>query len=246
VSRYVAQQSWDEAPHLSESQTAELWASIPAYQRDARSRGFPSLGSGAIFPILESDITCEPFPIPNYYARCYGFDVGWNWSVAIFAAIDRENDKVFLYDEYVRSQAEPAIHAAAIRARGDWIPGVIDPAAKGRSQNDGTKLLEAYSDLGLLLAPADNSVEAGIMTVWERMSDGRLKIFSTLHHLLSEIRIYRRDERGKVVKRNDHGVDAMRYLIMSGLQHATTKPVPQRDDYDRHFADASRSPITGY
>src|SRR5262249_23266390 len=142
----------------------------------------------------------------------------------VWAACDTDSDTVYLYDEHYRSQAEPAIHAQAIRARGDWIPGVIDPSAKGRSQTDGTKLIEVYTEMGLLLAPADNSVEAGLMSVWERLSEGRLKVFNTLQNWLGEFRIYRRDEKGKVVKKGDHLMDATRYLLMSGLQHATTKP----------------------
>ena len=39
---------------------------------------------------------------------------------------------------------------------------MIDPAARGRSQVDGTRLIEQYSELGLLLAPAENTVEADV------------------------------------------------------------------------------------
>ena len=85
-----------------------------------------------------------------------------------------------------------------------------------RSQVDGTRLIEQYSDLGLLLAPAENAVEAGLYAVWERLSDGRLFVFSSLQNWLSEFRIYRRDEKGKIVKQNDHLMDATRYLILSG------------------------------
>jgi hypothetical protein len=48
---------------------------------------------------------------------------------------------------------------------------VIDPAARGRGQVDGTRLIEQYGELGLLLAPAENAVEAGLYAVWERLSD---------------------------------------------------------------------------
>jgi hypothetical protein len=247
MSRYVVNMTWSDSPHLTKEQQEELWNSIPVYQRDARSKGIPQLGSGAIYPCLESDITCEPFPIPNYYRRVFGLDVGWNRTAAVWAAWDHDSDVVYFYDEWYRSEGEPAVHAAGIRARGDWIPGVIDPSAKGRSQTDGTKLIEVYTELGLLLAPADNSVEAGIMTVWERLSEGRLKVFSTLQNWLGEFRIYRRDGKGKVVKKGDHLMDASRYLLMSGLQHATTKPNLQQDEhYDSRSADATRSAITGY
>jgi len=41
-------------------------------------------------------------------------------------------------------QQEPILHAQAIKSRGDWIRGVFDPAARGRSQVDGSKLIEIY------------------------------------------------------------------------------------------------------
>jgi len=64
------------------------------------------------------------------------------------------------------------------------------------------------------------------MEVLDRLSTGRLKIFSTLQHTLGEIRLYRRDEKGRIVKENDHLMDALRYAVMR-LGLATTRPAPQ-------------------
>lgn len=245
MTKHLTMAGWDDVPHLDDATKKELYASIPPYQRDARSKGIPQLGSGAIYPVPETEITCEPFKIPNYWPRCYAMDVGWNRTAAIWGAWNQDDDTVYLYGEHYRSQAEPAIHAAAVKAKGAWIPGVIDPAARGRSQVDGTALMEQYVDLGLLLAPADNTVESGIYQVWERMSSQRLFVFKSLQNWLSEFRIYRRDEKGKIVKANDHLMDCMRYLVMSGLNVACTEPRP--DDYDdRGWADSTRSSITGY
>ena len=54
----------------------------------------------------------------------------------IWGARDPEADVFYLYSEYV-AEADPAIHAAAIRTRGDWIHGLINPAANGRDRSDG-------------------------------------------------------------------------------------------------------------
>jgi hypothetical protein len=143
--------------------------------------------------------------------------VGWNRTAAIWAAHDRDTDTVYLYSEHYRGNAEPSVHAHAIRARGEWIKGVIDPASNGRSQVDGRRLISDYKALGLNVTEAQNSVEAGIYTVWERLSGGRLKVFRTLQNWLQEYRIYRRDEKGRIVKQNDHLMDSTRYLIVSGL-----------------------------
>lgn len=224
MSRWCIQASWEDAPHLSKEQKDALWAAIPPYQRDARTKGIPQLGSGAIFPVPESDIVCDPFEIPKHWPRVYGLDVGWNRTAAVWSALDRDTDTVYFYSEHYRGQAEPSIHAAAIRSRGEWIPGVIDPASRGRVQSDGEQLLQSYSDLGLNLTPAVNAVEAGIYAVWERLSTGRLKVFKTMQSWLAEFRIYRRDDKGRVVKQNDHLMDASRYLIVSGLDLAVVEP----------------------
>ena len=79
----------------------------------------------------------------------------------LWGAYDPEQDRWTLYHEYYRGQAEPSIHATAIKAPGTWIRGVIDPAARGRSQVDGRQLMETYQDLGLELTEAVNAVETG-------------------------------------------------------------------------------------
>jgi hypothetical protein len=224
MTKLVVGATWDDVPHLTPEQKAELWQSIPPYQRDARSKGIPQLGSGAIYPVPESDIICDPFDLPVYWPRSYGFDVGWNRTAAIWGAHDRDTDTVYLYSEHYRGQAEPSVHAAAIRARGDWMQGAIDPASRGRGQKDGEQLLQNYLDLGLLLTKAENGVEAGLFDVWQRLSTGRLKVFKTLQNWLAEYRLYRRDEKGQVVKVNDHLMDATRYLIVSGLELGLVAP----------------------
>jgi phage terminase large subunit-like protein len=224
ASKYVTTATWDDAPHLSEETKAELLAAMSPHQRDARSKGVPVLGSGAIYPVAEDDIVIDPFKIPDHWPRAYGLDVGWNCTAAVWGAWDREADILYLFAEYSRGQAEPSSHADAIKGRGAWIPGVIDPAARGRSQHDGTRLVEKYRGMGLKLALADNAVEAGLHEVLQRMTTGRLKVFRSLVGWLGEFRLYRRDEKGKVVKERDHLMDATRYLVMSGMRAARCKP----------------------
>lgn len=224
AAKYVVMATWEDCGHLTEAMKTELWNSIPPFQRDARSKGVPQLGSGAIYPVPESDFVVDDFQIPPHFLKCYGLDVGWNRTAAPWGAYDKENDTVYLYAEHYRGQAEPSIHAEAIKAKGKWIPGVIDPAARGRAQRDGHQLIEDYKNLGLDIEVAFNGVESGIYEVWQRLSTGRLKVFRSMSNWLFEFRLYRRDENGKIVKSNDHLMDATRYLIMSGLERAKQKP----------------------
>jgi hypothetical protein len=249
MSRFVGTCTWDDVPHLSEAAKKELWASIPPYQRDARSKGVPQLGSGAIYPVPESDIVCDPFQIPSWWPRSYGMDVGWNRTAAIFGAHDQETDTAYLYAEHYRGQAEPSVHAAGIKAvAGEWMMGAIDPASRGRGQRDGEQLFQNYCDLGLMLTLAQNGVEAGLFDVWQRLSTGRLKVFKTMQSWLGEYRLYRRDDKGAVVKSNDHAMDATRYYIVSGLALGTLMPdylkksgfARQKGQHQIHYDPLSR------
>jgi hypothetical protein len=224
-SKYLVQAGWKDVPHIDAITQEELLQATPPYLRDARTKGIPSLGAGAIYPIEMSEILCDPFQIPQYFLRTYALDVGWNRTAVLWGALDRSIDCWYLYTEHYRGKAEPSIHATAIKARGEWIPGLIDPAARGRSQEDGKQLIVTYAKLGLKLEASRNALEAGIYEVWERLSTGRIKIFSTLQNFKAEYRLYRRDEKGNVVSQFDHLMDCMRYIVLSGASRAQAYPV---------------------
>lgn len=238
MSRFIVTADWENnAPHLTPQARQELLDGIPAFQRDARTKGIPQLGAGVIYPVLEEDILCDPFPIPDHYPRGYGLDVGWQRTAALWDAVDPETGIAYRYDEHYRSEAPPEVHAAAIRLRGVWIPGRIDPAARGRSQDDGKKLLTLYrkaiygedAEGEPLLGIAVNAVETGIYSELMALQQGLLKIFRTrCPNWLAERRLYRRNERGQIIKKNDHALDAGRYRTASGNGWLRAKPAPVR------------------
>lgn len=231
--RFVITATWADAPHLSEAEQAKLFATLPPHQRDPRTKGIPALGSGAIYPIPEEELLVKDFPVPKHWPRAYALDVGWNRTAAVWSAHDRETDVLYLYAEYYRAEAEPSTHVHAIKARGEWIRGVIDPAARGRSQVDGRQLLQMYRDLGLNVTEANNALESGIYEVWQRMVTGRLKVFGSLGNWFAERRRYRRDDKGRVVNEYDHLMAAMRYLVMSGIAVERTE-APKQPKSARH------------
>lgn len=223
--RATIQISWDDAPHLTEEAKEEMRRSTPPHLLGARENGIPSLGAGVIYPIDPKEIKVRPFAIPDYWPRMYALDVGWNKTAALWIAWDRDNDVVYVYEEHYKGHVVPSIHAHAIKARGEWIPGVVDPAARGRSQRDGNRLFDEYKALGLDLVEAKNTVESGIYRVLEMLTQGRLKVFSHLMHFFDEYRIFRRSEDGKIVKANDHLMDCLRYSIMSYETVARVRPI---------------------
>ena len=222
--RFVIQATWDDAPHLSEKDKQDIIDSYLPHERDARSKGIPQLGSGRIYPISEDELLVDDFQIPEHWIQAYGFDVGWKATAAVWGALNRESDVLYLHSCYKQGQELPIVHAAAIKARGEWIPGLADPAALGRGQRDGKQLMLEYNDLGLKLIPAENPVEAGMLKLYKRMTTGRLKVFKSMVQWLEEFRIYRRDEKGKVIKDFDHIMDCSRYLNMSIVNVGIIKP----------------------
>lgn len=243
MSRLCVQATWDDVPHLDDAVKAQLVEGMSPHMRDARTKGIPVLGAGVIYPVPESLVVVDDFEIPEYWPRAYGMDVGWNRTAVAWGAWDRSSDTVYIYSEHYMGQAAPSVHASSIKARGDWIPGAIDPASAGSSQIDGKALRGEYQKEGLSLFDADNSVEAGLHACYQRLVSGRLKVFRTCRSWVSEFRIYRRDERGKIVKENDHLMDAMRYLIMSGMKYARTAPSFEDEDQS---VRRERNTSTGY
>lgn len=211
----IIQAGWNDAPWLDEDEKNKILDGSEPHLRETRSTGVPSMGSGNVYPLSIEGMLVDPFPIPAHFKRLYAFDVGWNRTAALWGALDPNTDTLYLYDEHYVQHQPPAVHAHSIRSRGEWIPGVIDPASKGKSQGDGTQLFETYRNLGLKVSEADNAVEPGIQEVWQRMAAGKLKVFNHMHNFAKEYVLYRRDDKGKIIKEKDHLMDCLRYLVVS-------------------------------
>jgi phage terminase large subunit-like protein len=208
----VIMATWDDAPHLTTEQKTRLWESIPEFQREARSKGVPALGAGAIYPVADERIVVDDFPIPRHWPVIRGMDTGWNWTSAVWIAFNPDTEVRYLYSDYKVNQEKPAIHAQAINARGEDIQGPCDYA--GTDQTDGTKVIKEYLRLGVNVFNADKSGKEGaIFDIYNLMVEGKFKIFKSCTQTLEEKRLYRRNEKGKIVKENDHIMDAMQYAL---------------------------------
>lgn len=218
----VIQAGWDDAPWLTTEVKSRLLADTPEHLRKARSEGIPAMGSGNVYTTPIEDILVDPFAIPESWPRMYALDVGWNRTACIWAALDPATDTVYLYDEHYRGQQEPYFHAHAIKSRGEWVPGVIDPASRGRSQVDGKRLFQDYKELGLDLRTAKNESESGILAIQQRLTFGKLRVYKTLVNWQKEYMLYSRDKHGRPIQRDDHLMDATRY-IMNNLKYMASK-----------------------
>lgn len=215
--RKVVQATWDDARHLTAHEKNRLRKTLRPHELEAREKGIPSLGAGKVYPIQENDVVVERFDIPNHFLKTFAVDFGWsNPTAIVWGAKDPESGVVYIYDVYAVSEKTPKEHADAILQKG-VTQGVCDPAGLGANQSDGLNLISQYLSHGVCLTAADNQVESGIMQVLEAAQNGKLKVMHHLELWLQEFRLYRRSESGKIVKKNDHLMDATRYLIVSGF-----------------------------
>lgn len=219
---------WEDAQHLDEEQKKNMLSNMLPAEIEARTKGMPSIGSGMVYPVLEEAITCNPFPIPDHYARIVGMDFGWTDPTAlVFGALDRDTGTLYVTFEYSASGKTPDSHLADLQtmnaAESLWWASVMgDPAGQASSQKDGEALFSIYSEKGLNLYKANNERSAGILKCLQMMMDGRLKIFRHNQKLLNEIRTYSYNDKGKINDGNDHLLDAMRYMVM-GIENARTR-----------------------
>jgi phage terminase large subunit-like protein len=217
---------WDDCPHITKAMIEDMQSRYKKHEIRARRYGEAQLGSGAIFTEDDNLLKIRPFAIPPYWPRAYGLDFGWTHpTAAVWGALDRDSDILYLYSEHRRSEAPPAVHASAIQARGAWIPGVSE--TQGTNMADGSKMFDLYKKHhGLKLRRATKgagSLESGIMRLQERITQGRLRVFDTMNLWFEEYRAYHRDDKGAVVKRMDDLLDSTRYLEAGIVKYGKTE-----------------------
>ena len=220
--------AWEDVPHLSEDEIKRMLSKLSPHMVKARSKGFPALGTGLVFPVLDSDIVIDPIQVPDYWPRIGGIDFGIDHATAYAeVAYDADNDIIYLIKEYKRKGETPLVHSAAIKS---WVPVAWPRDGLQRDKGSGIELAQHYRSHGvkLLHSKFENpeggeGVEAGLMQINERMQTGRFKVFSSCQEFLKEKSMYHRKD-GQVLKLNDDLMSATRYAAMS-IQHAHTRPI---------------------
>ena len=117
--------------------------------------------TSAHFFVPDSQITVDPFPIPDNWPRAYGMAVTPTAVGAVWGARD-PGGTIYLYAEHRLPHAEPSQNARAIKAAGDWIPGVVNLSALKGSQDEKETIVQLYDELGLNVQIATPGGEAGI------------------------------------------------------------------------------------
>ena len=238
----VTSMTIDDAEHYTPEQRVAIINSYAAHEREARTKGIPTLGSGRIFPISEDLLKVDPFQIPSHWPQICGIDFGWDHpSAAVKLAWDRDTDIIYVTAAHRQKEQTPLLFAATVKPWGDWLPWAWPHDGLQHDKGSGEALADQYKDQGLNMLPdkathppkdgekegtGGNSVEAGVVDMLDRMQTGRWKVFSNLTDWIDEFRMYHRKD-GKIVKLDDDLISASRYGYMM-RRFAITKPMPKR------------------
>jgi phage terminase large subunit-like protein len=241
--RSVTTMTIDDVGHFSAQEKAKIIASYPAHEREARTKGVPTLGSGRIFPVAEETIACEPRDFPRHWPRIGGMDFGWDHPFAAVELVwDRDTDTVYVARCYRVREATAVIHAAALRPWGTELPWAWPRDGRRETlEGAGIALAKQYEAQGLAMLPIHAqfqdksiSVEAGIADMLIRMETGRFKVFKHLNEWFEEFRLYHRKD-GRVHKEGDDLMSATRYAVMM-LRYGRTNVPPKPRTYRPYSA----------
>lgn len=233
--KYMQTAGWVDSPYITEEEKARLRSVYTDEELRCREFGLPVKNSGLIYTAPESSWAIDPVTIPDFWARGYGFDIGWsNQTAALFFAYDRDNRVLYITGEYYVSQKNPETHAYYLKQMGaDWMIGAVDPASDNSSQETGKSVYEAYTspNCGLNLVKSTNKKkEIAISEVREMLHEGRLKVFNNLTNFKNEIRSYSRKEDGRIHTVKDHLMDCLTYIMLDGLKYSKTKTEYEMDN----------------
>jgi phage terminase large subunit-like protein len=232
--RSVTTMTIDDVGHFTAEEKAKIIASYPAHEREARTRGIPTLGSGRIFPVLEERLAIEQRDFPKHWPRIGGMDFGWDHPFAAVELVwDRDTDTVYVTKTYRVREATAVIHAAALKLWGKDLPWAWPRDGRRETlEGAGKPLADQYQAQGLDMlsthAQFDDgsvSVEAGLADMLIRMESGRFKVLKHLTDWFDEYRLYHRKD-GRVHKEGDDLMSATRYAVMM-LRYARTDIPPK-------------------
>ena len=236
---YLKTATWDNAPHLNESEKERLAASYPDHERDTRTQGIPMMGEGKVFTVAESEIKIQRRDIPVHWPQICGIDFGTagsggHPSAGAWIAWDRDADAVYVTSCYRVKGETTAYHAEAIKQRGQWIPVSWPHDGVNVERSNGVPLWRSFQQHGVnmlgMSARYENDiggaqpVEPIVMEVLEMMKTGRFFAFAHLIPFFEEFRNYHRED-GRIVAKNDDVMKAVFYAVMM-RRHALVQRNP--------------------
>ena len=220
----------DDNPHLDERTKNRVLAEYSDEERQARKSGLFVHFAGLVYPefVPETHVRPSLTSLPDGVEVFGGIDPGIRHMAAVvFCYLDSE-DNLVVFDELALqgntiSEVCKEIELKKLRWSCEPRWWVIDPASRNKNNQTGRSDQMEFADHGIFTSPGQNAVRPGINKVKERLRAGKLILTADCPELISEFKKYRwsspkrseNDAKEAPVKRDDHLLDALRYVVMS-------------------------------
>ena len=194
----------DNEKNLPPNYITDILGQLPDRERRRFRDGEWVKPEGTIFDKFTEDMIVEEDDVPGkekFEDITVGVDFGMNFAAVLIGWM---GDHVWFLDDWGAFNITASSADAQMRARwegewGAWGVAFCDPSGGERIQE-----ISAGDQ-------ADNSVEDGINWINQKMERREFHVTRRCAGWLGEVYDYRRDEKGRVVKQNDHYNDAARY-----------------------------------
>lgn len=226
----------DNQQNLDAKVIDTMFATMSEEEQQMRLFGNFQHLSGLVYKEFNKKVhVCKPFKVPRYWPKWRAMDWGNASPTACLWVTIAPNGTMYVYREYYERGTTARQDAERILAmsKGEtyMTKTIVDPAAFMRNQANMESIADHLATHGLPCQPgvtirSTQAFEASVQRVREWLYPGlneqpMFKVFDTCPNLISEFRRWkyktnklgRVDDSDKFEKKNDHALDALRYLI---------------------------------
>ena len=211
-------------PYIPRDELEGILASYGSHERAARARGEFTQLEGRVYQDWSRELhVVEPFEVPEDWTRIAGIDFGTrNPFACLLAAVDPADSVVHIIAEHLQPEWTLSRHVTALR---EMFAEYGEPAVIVADPEDRGSRISMARDHDMPTVKAKKEIRAGISSVAERLApdaEGRphLVVHSNCVNVIREIEGYvwdtrrsKTDQPERPLKRDDHCMDALRYLL---------------------------------
>ena len=243
-----------ENPHISRKWLADKKAELYArgegdkWEREYMAE-FVRGGSKRIFPMLKNEMVKPHGELMRKIARdrrrlewfLWADPAGASTFAVLLAAINPYTRDIYFLDEiYEQRQEEMTVDKIGSRCismsrqlfDGEWRFG-YDEAEKWFAN----EMLERFSLSFEPTQKSKNDKTTGLSLLKDAMLQGKVFISERCHKFFWELDNYRKDDQGRIVKRDDHLIDCARY-ILGAAYYSLNESMPVVREQDPMFRGA--------
>jgi len=224
----IHEMSWEDNPFLDRNEILTMEKQLSPEALESRKYGRFTDGAGLVFTEFSDENIIDPLSV----SLLTGFDFLISIDPAYVAPtgvvwVATDGESYYVIDDYSISHKTVEEHANSVVEKNkqlgiDECTILIDSASTQRTLVGSRTVEMQFKDAGLdVNANVNKNVIEGIMKMKSLLKDvnGVRRLFITKNcvNLIRELRGYTWGDNERPVKKNDHCIDALRYIIMHNV-----------------------------